>query len=169
MQICTNCSAKQLDGTIFCLDCGASMTASNGIEATRDIGAGNAPQTEGLQARAAAHTTESVLAPLTLILAHNGRRLTLDVSDEVLIGRADTARGLIPDIDLGAEGGYDAGVSRRHAILSQRNGAYIIEDLGSANGTFVNGRRLTAQAAVPLNHGDELKCGTLVLLIEIGG
>jgi predicted component of type VI protein secretion system len=40
--------------------------------------------------------------------------------------------------------------------------------LGSANGTFVNGRRLAPQAAVQLRSGDELKCGTMVFRVEIG-
>lgn len=77
------------------------------------------------------------------------------------------ARSVIPDIDLGPEGGYDAGVSRRHAVISLHNGRCMIEDLGSANGTFVNGRRLSPQAMAGLRSGDELMCGTLALRIEI--
>jgi pSer/pThr/pTyr-binding forkhead associated (FHA) protein len=86
----------------------------------------------------------------------------------MVIGRADPNKGITPDIDLGPEGGFDAGVSRRHAVLAHSSGAYTVEDLGSANGTYVNGRRLTPQAVVPIRSGDELRCGTLVLRIEIG-
>jgi pSer/pThr/pTyr-binding forkhead associated (FHA) protein len=167
MILCPNCNTNQLDGTIFCLDCGASLQVSHSFESTRQIGAGDGPQTSGLGA--AESVSPAMPGPMiTLVIAHNGRRLMLDVSDELLIGRADTAKGIYPDIDLGAEGGYDAGVSRRHAILSIRNGMHIVEDLGSANGTYVNGRRLAPEAAVSLNAGDELRCGTLVMLVEIG-
>ena len=104
---------------------------------------------------------------MTLVIMNSGRRIKLDVSDDLLIGRKDNARGIFPDVDLGLDGGHDAGVSRRHAILSHQNGVYRIEDLGSANGTFVNGRRLAPQSASVLAHGDELKCGTLLIRVEL--
>jgi pSer/pThr/pTyr-binding forkhead associated (FHA) protein len=97
---------------------------------------------------------------------NSGRRIHLDVSDDLLIGRKDNARGIFPDVDLGLDGGFAAGVSRRHAIISYADGMYRIEDLGSANGTFINGQRLAPQSSMPIAHGDELKCGTLLLRVE---
>ena len=85
----------------------------------------------------------------------------------VLIGRRDDARGIYPGVDLGAEGGYEAGVSRKHAVLVFREDTCYVEDLGSANGTFINGRQIEPQAAVSVAHGDELRCGMLVLRIEL--
>ena len=143
--ICPNCRANQLNGTIFCLECGASLLTDSASESTRQIGAGAEPVTSGLSAKAESATT--IGHTITLIVAHTGERLRLDVTDEILIGRKDPGKGIHPDIDLGSQGGYDAGISRRHAILANRDGGYIIEDLGSANGTFVNGRRLAPQAA----------------------
>ncbi|MFL5807141.1 MAG: FHA domain-containing protein [Roseiflexaceae bacterium] len=103
---------------------------------------------------------------LTLVIMNSGRRIKLDVSEDLLIGRKDNARGIFPDVDLGLDGGYDAGVSRRHAILSHKDNVYRIEDLGSANGTFVGGRRLAPQTATTLADGDEVKCGTLLVRVE---
>jgi hypothetical protein len=51
----------------------------------------------------------------------------------------------------------DAEVSRRHTRISFRDGGYFAEDLGSTNGTFVNGRRLTGPT--PLHHGDIIDLG----------
>jgi pSer/pThr/pTyr-binding forkhead associated (FHA) protein len=99
---------------------------------------------------------------------YSGRRIKLDVSDDLLIGRKDNTRRIFPDVDLGLDDGYNAGVSRRHAILSYKNGVYTVEDLGSANGTFINGRRLAPQVPTPLANGDELKCGTLLMRVEFG-
>ena len=52
---------------------------------------------------------------ITLVIMNSGRRITLDINDDLLIGRKDNARGIFPDVDLGLDGGYDAGVSRRHS------------------------------------------------------
>ncbi len=47
--------------------------------------------------------------------------------------------------------------SRRHAALERRAGRWYVVDLGSTNGTYINGRRVTAPA--PLERGDELRFG----------
>ena len=56
----------------------------------------------------------------------------------------------------------DASVSRRHARLSRRGEQIVVEDLGSSNGTFINGLRLSAPAA--LTPGDTLGLGQVVRL-----
>lgn len=49
-------------------------------------------------------------------------------------------------------------VSGAHAVISQRDGDYVLMDLGSANGTLINGAKLAGE--YPLNHGDEIRLGT---------
>jgi hypothetical protein len=62
----------------------------------------------------------------------------------------------------------DADVSRRHARLVQQGDKYLLEDLGSTNGTFINGSRLTA--AQYLQPGDLVKFGeTIELVYELPG
>jgi hypothetical protein len=56
-----------------------------------------------------------------------------------------------------------AEVSRRHARLYLDGGMYVIEDLGSTNGTFINGQRLTAP--VPLRTGDIIMLGEAATLV----
>lgn len=163
--ICPHCQSNQFDGTIFCLECGASLMPDLVQESTRQIGAGATPAT-GQQA-AVRLQTASIGGVITLVVVQSGTRLRLDAAEQLLIGRKDPAKGIYPDIDLGPEGGYDAGVSRKHAILSQSQGRFVVEDLGSANGTFVNGKRLEPQTPIPLRSKDELRCGTLALRVEV--
>ena len=169
MQICANCQAKQLDGTIFCLECGASLFPARRHETTMSLG--QRSPTDALPDPEPVFIPAPAVQPggpaLTLVVMNSGRRIKLDISEDLLIGRKDNARGIFPDIDLGLDGGYDAGVSRRHAILAYKNGAFVIEDLGSANGTFVNGRRLAPQMPTALANGDELRFGTLLVRVEI--
>jgi pSer/pThr/pTyr-binding forkhead associated (FHA) protein len=56
----------------------------------------------------------------------------------------------------------DPEISRRHAQIVQREKSFTIEDLGSTNGTFVNGQR--SVGAVPLRHGDRIEFGDTVSL-----
>jgi two-component system cell cycle response regulator len=57
----------------------------------------------------------------------------------------------------------DAGISRRHArVLRQATGKYMVEDLGSSNGTFVGGARIAGQH--PLSEGDRIGVGPSIEL-----
>ena len=83
------------------------------------------------------------------------------------IGRWDAEGGVFPDVDLDADD-PEAKVSRRHALISLRDGQYGIEDLGSTNGTFVNrGRRLAPGDRQLLNDGDEIIVGKTFLRFRV--
>jgi pSer/pThr/pTyr-binding forkhead associated (FHA) protein len=81
-----------------------------------------------------------------------GRRVELD--GDLVIGREDG--GLTID---------DAEMSRRHAVVRVVGAAVEIEDLGSRNGTFVNGHRIAATTR--LAAGDSVKLGKTVLVVEL--
>ncbi len=167
MQTCRHCNAKQLEGAIFCSECGASLITGHRRESTASLATGLPDPASDVSAFQRARHAPPQRYTICLVVIDSGRRMTLDASEDLLIGRKDNARGIYPDVDLGLDGGYEAGVSRRHAILVSRNGTYVIEDLGSANGTFVNERPCKPHTPVPLRHGDELAFGTLVLRIEL--
>ena len=157
MQICLLCQSRQLDGVLFCSECGASLHEEGPRrESTVSLGSPAPP------------TANHSAAPriLTLVVVPSGRRISVDASDDLLVGRKDNARGIFPDIDLGLDDGYEAGVSRRHAIIAPAREGWNIEDLASANATFVNGKRLPANTPTPARAGDEIQFGTLQLRIE---
>jgi pSer/pThr/pTyr-binding forkhead associated (FHA) protein len=56
----------------------------------------------------------------------------------------------------------DPAISRRHAQISRHGDAYVIEDLNSTNGTFINAKRVVG--TVPLTSGDLIELGTAVTL-----
>jgi serine/threonine-protein kinase len=87
----------------------------------------------------------------------------LNSEGESFIGRMDPNRGIRPEVDLSK---YDpaARVSRRHAKIIVQGNQFFIEDLGSANGTFINGSvRLAQGKPHMLVSGDELKLGETTL------
>ncbi len=73
--------------------------------------------------------------------------------DQLTIGR-DSSNGVAIN---------DAEVSRKHSRLSFQGGKYVIEDLGSTNGTFVNGQRLAGP--VVLKAGDVVSLGEQIVLM----
>lgn len=60
----------------------------------------------------------------------------------------------------------DKTVSRRHASVTPRNGTWMLEDLGSANGTYLNGVKVTRPMGV--SRGDQIRCGATLLVFGGG-
>jgi pSer/pThr/pTyr-binding forkhead associated (FHA) protein len=78
---------------------------------------------------------------------------TVDVEEEIVIGREDT--------DIAID---DDEMSRRHAVVRRHANRLQVEDLGSTNGTFVDGTRIAEPTL--LGGGAEIKVGTTVLVVE---
>jgi pSer/pThr/pTyr-binding forkhead associated (FHA) protein len=73
-----------------------------------------------------------------------------------LIGRTSQARAIHPEIPLD----LDDAVSSRHAILTiQADGSLILRDIGSSNGTMVNGKEIAVMADIQLHSGDKITLG----------
>lgn len=82
----------------------------------------------------------------------DGRRFELD--GEIVLGREDATITLA-----------DEETSRRHAAIRVVEGAVVIEDLGSTNGTYVDGRRITT--ATTLSGGETIKMGQTIFHLEV--
>lgn len=80
----------------------------------------------------------------------------------MLLGRASEAEGYQPEFDMTF---YDEGdyVSRRHARISKGRAGYFLTDLGSSNGTTINGHSLSPDRAYLLRNGDRIKVGLVVI------
>jgi len=86
------------------------------------------------------------------IVSQQGKRIgSFHLADPTEIGRADSC-----SIRL-----TDTYASQVHARVSQRDGAWIVEDLGSTNGTFLNERRIDSPSEV--RAGDRIRIGTTIL------
>lgn len=55
----------------------------------------------------------------------------------------------------------DEGISRRHCLIEPATSAYVLKDLNSTNGTFLNNKKISSPVA--LKHGDKIKIGKAVL------
>ncbi len=94
-----------------------------------------------------------------LFLAYNQKTFVLPDKRNLIIGR--THRDSLADIDLGPYGAIQNGVSRHHAVLIKEGTQWLIDDLSSLNGTFINEVAVTPGKPVLLKDGDTIRCSHL--------
>ena len=109
---------------------------------------GNGAKTKGsrLRSRAGPATRLVVDKPSTQ------KGTSFEIGPEVTVGRAAGCHIALPD---------DTFVSQLHARVFERSGQVYVEDLGSSNGTYVNGHRVSAPT--PMHRGDSLQVGSTIL------
>ena len=91
------------------------------------------------------------------VASGNAAGTVIEVEDELVIGRQAAGAGSL---------GNDIEISRQHArIASDADGRYLIEDLGSTNGTYVNGRAV--ESPVALETGDRIEMGASALVVQV--
>lgn len=134
VNLCVNCVRELATDDVFCAYCGTRQPSKR--------------------------TTAKLVVMGT---SEMNAQFALNLEGESLIGRLDPNRGIRPEVDLSK---YDpsARVSRRHARILAQGTQFFIEDLGSANGTVVNGSlKLPQGKPHMLVSGDELKLGETTL------
>jgi ribosomal protein L40E len=154
---CWQCGAPNPSQAMLCNRCGAVLkTGSNA--ATRQLDANDQNKPEQ-------YTVDSIL----LFRVRDAedviqmRPQTLD--HEIIVGRADAAGVVMPDVDLSDYGAAELGVSRMHMTVSfdRETETILVTDMDSANGVFVNGQRLAAKEKRVLRDGDQLRLAELVI------
>jgi FHA domain/Double zinc ribbon len=189
--ICPNCRHSNIVGAAFCENCGSQLTqpAPAPVKPVQapvpaPVAAPSPPVSpvpapkvvpptppsdvdtlvdESSMARSPAPVLDSI--PGRLVIQSLNISIPIPSGKQtVVIGREDPVSGIFPDIDLDPHGGHEAGVGRRHAQLVLQAGQILLEDLDSVNGTVVNKVKLLPHKPQPLQHGDEVRFGKMVLI-----
>jgi CheY-like chemotaxis protein len=92
--------------------------------------------------------------------------IKVQVSDEMLIGRPDPNNGINPEIDVIPYGGRNLGVSRKHALIRTINNRITIQDLDSANGTYINEHILESNKEYRIRDRDIIRLGHMRLQVH---
>jgi pSer/pThr/pTyr-binding forkhead associated (FHA) protein len=98
---------------------------------------------------------------VSLHVQGRSRAIILRGKRELILGRGVAAGNLI---DLTDSGAIFLGVSRQHAAIRLFEQGCVIEDLGSVNGTWVNGNRLVPSKQYALRSGDQIRLGRLMIV-----
>jgi hypothetical protein len=105
-------------------------------------------------------------AQLALRIKDRQEPIHIEVKERFVIGRVHPRSAEKPDLDLNRYGAFFHGVSRQHVAIIKDGNLLQIEDLGSTNGTYLNGVRLVPHQPRMLRDGDELCLGHLVMRIH---
>lgn len=169
MIICTVCNHKELIGALFCSECGAELPQMDVQPTPERLDVGEA-STEIISMSTLVTTPKITSLPNTRV------SLSVEGTDEIIplregteftLGRMSEHQPLMPDIDLTPFQAFERGVSRLHATIKIDQAEIFLIDLGSANGTLLNGRKLPPQQPQPLADGDKISLGKFKLRIII--
>jgi eukaryotic-like serine/threonine-protein kinase len=146
---------------VFCGFCGKSISSDDVF--CPHCGARQPIAAASASLRAARATARLVVAGTTELDA------TFLLNKETnLVGRTDPQSNIFPDIDL-SRFDPETKISRRHARIWREGDTFLVEDLGSVNGTVVNEAvRLGPRQPRPLANGDRLRLGETTLHFLIG-
>jgi hypothetical protein len=139
---CPECGFQNPEAANYCAKCGALLHTQENVETTQTF----SPE-EGAEMLGALEDI-GLQGPALVVRSGGGRSGETFAAHE-----AGTTIGRSPDCPVFLD---DVTVSRKHAIVLQRNGHWFIEDQGSLNGTFVNRRRVES---AELSDGDEIQIG----------
>jgi pSer/pThr/pTyr-binding forkhead associated (FHA) protein len=137
---CSECGFQNPEVANYCARCGALLRDESGEETTLSYMPETFSEAEG--------GVEGVGGPALVVRSGGGR-----AGEAFLLERERTTVGRSPDCDIFLD---DVTVSRRHAVVVEQTGRFVIEDEGSLNGTFLNRRRIES---AELTDDDELQIG----------
>ena len=165
MMVCPNCKHDNMAGAMFCAECGAQLLGKDALT-TQNI------STEKFSSAIPKNPQQDVYQSFdgqgawgSIHLLDTGQVLPLSSRNEFTLGRISDGQPIMPDIDLTPYQAYASGVSRLHAVVKRDAERVLVMDLGSSNGTYVNGRRINPHVEESLNHGDILALGKLKIQV----
>lgn len=161
MRICVYCGQKNREGLLFCEECGQNLIddRTNATLPTRQLD----QLPNELAAKATWGTARFGQGSAVIIHVRDAAEpVTLQPARKTILGRADATSSVQPDFDLTPYGALEKGVSRIHAAVERSEDTLTIVDMGSSNGTHLNGQRLLPDQPRVLRDGDEIRLGKLV-------
>jgi hypothetical protein len=164
-KFCTVCKRKNEREAMVCIHCGASLEA-NPI-GTSEISSTAEVQTivMGRMGELLANETLIPNGNIAMYLAGTSDPIFVSSENEFVIGRKVGEE--IPEsfLDLAKWGGYQLGLSKRHATIRRAQNAYEAIDLSSSNGTWLNDEQLIPGKPYPIASGSHLRLAKMRLFV----
>lgn len=166
--VCPNCKKNNELDAVVCAHCGAELEDPFIDPGARTLET-NIPALapEGIKD----WSIDEAAIPdqgIAVYIEGKSNPVRIDSKGELVIGRKVGGTKNVSEnlLDLSPLGGYGQGISRRHAAIRRTEKGYEILDLGSVNGTWLNGKRLTPHQFYPLTSGSHLRLGNMLLFVR---
>lgn len=164
---CPNCRHWNEAGSRFCEECGIELPPQVGIAPQVSIRppSESKPMRPASQMPSPSESSSPTSFEIQTPVPYSGPHLVLKSTGSIFkLGNAAVIGREDPTLQMDFDG-YDDGkyISHRHAQIVKINDKYYIEDLGSANHTFVNGIKLAEGQAEPIDEGDVIRLGKIEL------
>lgn len=168
MITCPNCGNQELPGALICKECGVQLITTS-RDPTLAIPGGITDQFHVQFSEDDAQITPPTPedASLSLFLIDFGEVIPLEGLTEYTLGRSSEDQPILPDIDLAPFHAYENGVSRLHASIKISTPHAFLTDFGSANGTQLNGQKISPNKPYPITHGDILTLGEMKIQVLV--
>ena len=150
---CNNCGHRNLAGSNFCSSCGQPLERASEESNTITFSLDALPGGEELSVERAE------VGPGGVLVATRGP----NAGSEFALEHVITTAGRHPDSDIFLD---DVTVSRRHVEIERNPSGYVVRDIGSLNGTYLNG--VLVEGDAPMANGDELQVGRFKLVYVAG-
>lgn len=172
MIICPSCQHEEMYGTLFCSQCGTQLTylkpsptKTAVYTAEAQVGVSKVIEEEKPPEKPASVPQPGALVSIKIM--DGGAIIPLEGGLEFTLGRVSGNQPILPDIDLTPYQAYEGGVSRLHATIRIDKQAVTVTDLGSANGTRVNGKKVAPHIQQSLHHEDIITLGKFKIQVLI--
>jgi hypothetical protein len=167
MILCPNCQHHEITGALFCSECGTQLSdATDDSTQTAEYAEDKSKSVENKWPTAFKPSESEIEKGVSLLILPDEQIINLTGKSQYTIGRATDDQPVVPDIDLTPYGAYDSGVSRLHVTISVGD-TITVKDMGSINGTLLNGRKILSDSSQPLFDGDILSLGVLKIQVLI--
>lgn len=146
MIICPNCKHSEMEGTLFCSECGTNLMG-------QPSGDHEQPDYDRVH--------------ITIEFMDFSDKVVLSGKEKYVLGRSVKSQDWTVDVDLTPFNGYEFGVSRQHAMLKVDGMVLKVVDLNSSNRTFIDNDELLPGNEYVLENENVLRLGKMKMRVQM--
>jgi hypothetical protein len=162
MITCNTCRRTMVTGALYCTECGSPL-----INIVDHHNPSPNPEASKKHQMNSSSDPSPVISVVSLHIMDFGQIISLTGRQEFTLGRVSGSQSVLPDIDLAPYDAYEKGTSRLHASIKLDGQFVSIIDLGSVNGTYLNGKPIPVHEPQALSNGDIIALGDLKVQVLI--
>lgn len=164
MITCPRCQYRNGDAETLCIRCHFVLTPNKNAKTTTSINFDDYKSTDAQARFILPAPKEAIVRQVQLIIKFGNafnKQVSIKPGDKIVLGRVAQVSQNVTTVNLSDIGAWELGVSRMHTMLTLSDTDLYVTDLGTVNGTWIDGRRLPAYSPRKIEDGMVLRLGAL--------